>query len=135
LLVATLEEGALVQDWGRCAVVPSLERLGLPETVRQLITRRLRRLSEPAAQLLRVAAAFSGGVDFEVARRVADLDEARAFDALDEVLGVQLLAAKPDAAAYDFTRALAGASAGRSAACSRDSICLREPSLPRTPSG
>ena len=56
-----------------------------------MIERRLARLSEAATRLLRVAAAFTGGIDFEVARRVAGLEECAALDALDEALGAQLL--------------------------------------------
>ncbi len=106
VLLHLLEEGALVRDGGSWSVGGSLERLGLPETVRQVIERRLGRLSEAAMRLLRVAAAFTGGVDFEVARRVAELDEARALDALDEALGAQLLETTGQAHAYDFTHAL-----------------------------
>jgi tetratricopeptide (TPR) repeat protein len=56
---------------------------------------------------LRVAAAFTGGIDFEVARRVAGLEERAALDALDAALGAQLLMpAGGLTAAYDFTHAL-----------------------------
>jgi len=65
------------RDGGRWRVAGSLERLGLPETVRQVIERRLGRMSEGATRLLRVAAAFTGGIDFEVARRVAELEKRR----------------------------------------------------------
>jgi tetratricopeptide (TPR) repeat protein len=86
---------------------PTLEALGLPDTVRQVIMRRLARLSDATGQLLRVAAAFTGGIDFEVARRVAGLEERDALNALGAALGAQLLAATgAGATAYDFTHAL-----------------------------
>jgi tetratricopeptide (TPR) repeat protein len=64
-------------------------------------------LSDTTTELLRVAAAFTGGIDFEVTRRVADLEELAALDALDAALGAQLLvAAGGQKPAYDFTHAL-----------------------------
>src|SRR5262245_23728236 len=104
VLLHLLEQGALVRDGGRWRVAGSLERLGLPETVRQVIERRLARMSDGATRLLRVAAAFTGGVDFEVARRVAELEQTPALDALDEALGAQLLTSTGQT--YDFPHAL-----------------------------
>jgi tetratricopeptide (TPR) repeat protein len=64
-------------------------------------------LPDTTTDLLRVAAAFTGGIDFEVTRRVAGLEERAALDALDAALGAQLLAAAGGpTAAYDFTHAL-----------------------------
>jgi hypothetical protein len=63
-------------------------------------------MSEAALRLLRVAAAFTGGIDFEVARRVAELDEKPALDALDEALAAQLLVGTANPRTYDFTHAL-----------------------------
>jgi len=72
-----------------------------------VIARRLARLPDATNELLRVAAAFTGGIDFEVARRVAGLEERAALEALDGALAAQLLvAAGGDAPAYDFTHAL-----------------------------
>src|SRR5262245_24412602 len=104
VLLHLLEQGALVRQDGRWRVAGSLEHLGLPETVRQVIERRLGRMSEGATRLLRVTAAFTGGIDFEVARRVAELGETPALDALDEALGAQLL--ETTGHTYDFTHAL-----------------------------
>ena len=54
-----------------------------------------------------MAAAFTGGIDFEVARRVAGLEEQVALDALDAALAAPLLvAASGRTGAYDFTHAL-----------------------------
>src|SRR5262245_42695146 len=104
VLLHLLEQGALVRQDGRWRVAGSLEHLGLPETVRQVIERRLGRMSEGATRLLRVTAAFTGGIDFKVARRVAELGETPALDALDEALGAQLL--ESTGHTYDFTHAL-----------------------------
>src|SRR5262249_38933196 len=105
VLLHLAEEGALVPAHGIAA--PGPENLQLPDTVRQVIARRLARLPDATAELLQVAAAFTGGIDFEVARRVAGLEERAALDALDAALGAQLLVAAGGAtAAYDFTHAL-----------------------------
>jgi class 3 adenylate cyclase/tetratricopeptide (TPR) repeat protein len=80
--------------------------LAVPETVRQVIDRRLERLSESARRLLGVAAAFTAGVRFEVARCAARLDEGVALHALDEALGAQLLTTKAGGDTYDFSHAL-----------------------------
>ena len=99
------QEGALASEGP--SVPPKLEAPRPPDTVRQVIARRLERLSEATNRLLRVAAAFTGGIDFEVAHRVAGLDERAALDALDAALGTQLLApASSHGHAYDFTHAL-----------------------------
>src|SRR5262245_2430978 len=100
-----LEEGLLAPDGASWRLASNLNRIGLPDTVRQVVERRLMRISEAAARLLRVAAAFTGGIDFEVARRVAELDEMPALDALDEALGAQLLVGNADPRRYDFTHA------------------------------
>src|SRR5262245_2204120 len=106
VLLHLLEQGALVRDGGRWRVARSLEHLGLPQTVRQVIERRLGQLSEKARRLLQVSAAFTEGVRFEIASRVAGLDEGPALDALDEALDVQMLAATTGGETYDFTHAL-----------------------------
>src|SRR5262249_27580393 len=99
------EEGALAPADG--SAPPEPESLRLPDTVRQVIARRLGRLPDATTELLRVAAAFTGGIDFEVARRVAGLEERAALDALDAALGAQLLVpAGVAGTAYDFTHAL-----------------------------
>jgi tetratricopeptide (TPR) repeat protein len=105
VLLHLAEEGALVPADGRAA--PGPEGLQLPDTVRQVIARRLARLPAATSELLGVAAVFTGGIDFEVARRVAGLEERSALDALDAALAAQLLvAAGGPTAAYDFTHAL-----------------------------
>src|SRR5262249_25431004 len=83
------EEGALAPT--DASTSPKLG--SLPDTVRQVIARRLGRLPDATTELLLVAATFTGGIDFEVARRVARLEEREALDALDGALGAQLLVA------------------------------------------
>src|SRR5215468_3431791 len=103
VLLHLAEEGALDRADSEAPVARGV----LPDTVRQVIARRLARLPDATNELLRVAAAFTGGIDFEVARRVAGLEERAALEALDGALAAQLLvAAGGGAPAYDFTHAL-----------------------------
>jgi len=74
--------------------------------VRQVVGRRLSRLSDEANRLLGAASGFNGAFRFEVARGAAGLEEMTALDALDETLEAQLLRPAGEADVYDFTHAL-----------------------------
>ncbi|MCP5055378.1 MAG: AAA family ATPase [bacterium] len=63
-----------------------VDDLGIPDGVRQVVGRRLGRLSELTSRLLTVASGFHGEFSFRVTRRVLDVEEASALDALDEAL-------------------------------------------------
>ena len=56
---------------GAGAPISASPNSGIPEGVRQVIGRRLQRLSDQANQLLSVASAFNGAFDFEIAAAVA----------------------------------------------------------------
>jgi tetratricopeptide (TPR) repeat protein len=106
-LLHLVETGALYRREGRwTSDAASIEELGIPEGVRQVIGRRLSRLSEQANRLLTAASGFSGDFSFEIARRVAALEETVALDAVDEALEHQLLRAAGDTDRYLFTHAL-----------------------------
>src|SRR5262245_8867367 len=107
VLIHLVEEGKLYRERGRrTSRVPSVAELGIPEGVRQVITRRLSRLSEVANRLLSAASAFEGACRLDVVTRAAGIDEAAALDALDEALAAQLLRPTGEVDAYDFTHAL-----------------------------
>jgi class 3 adenylate cyclase/tetratricopeptide (TPR) repeat protein len=107
VLIHLVEEGKLYREGGRwTSRVASVAELGIPEGVRQVITRRLSRLSETANKLLAAASAFEGAFRFDVAAGAAGLDETVALDAVDEALGAQLLRATGEVDSYDFTHAL-----------------------------
>ncbi|HYB12525.1 MAG TPA: AAA family ATPase [Myxococcota bacterium] len=106
VLLHLLEEGKLESEAGRFASRFSIEEMGIPESVRQVIGRRLSRLSEEANRLLTTASGCSGSFRFEVAAAVAGLEEQSALDALDSVLETQLLRTTGDPEVYDFTHAL-----------------------------
>ncbi len=78
----------------------------VPESVRQVIGRRRRRLAPTANRLLDVASVVDGPFPFEPVREAAGLSDTDGLLALDEVLHAQLVV--PDTAPdrYDFTHAL-----------------------------
>jgi tetratricopeptide (TPR) repeat protein len=80
--------------------------MGIPQGVRQVIGRRLSRLSEEANRFLAAASGWAGAFRFFVTAAAADLEEDIALDALDAALAAQILRATGDPEVYDFTHAL-----------------------------
>jgi DNA-binding CsgD family transcriptional regulator len=76
----------------------------VPESVRQVIGRRLARLSPDANGLLQVAAVLGDGFDFGEVALVATGEEPRLLDVLEETLRAGIL--REDRDAYHFTHAL-----------------------------
>ena len=107
VLAHLVEEGQVYPGPdGRWASDLAIRELGIPEGVREVIGRRMSRLSNEATRLLDVASLFEGTFRFEVVAAVAGLGEADALDSLDEALAARLLqpAGGPDA--YAFSHAL-----------------------------
>jgi class 3 adenylate cyclase/tetratricopeptide (TPR) repeat protein len=102
-----VEEGHLFRTPdGRWATDRPLRELAIPDTVRDVIARRLSRLSDEARSLLQVASAFEGPFRFDVIATVAKLGEERALDGVDEALAAQLLVPAGPADTYLFHHAL-----------------------------
>ncbi|HKN01146.1 MAG TPA: AAA family ATPase [Candidatus Binataceae bacterium] len=106
VLLHLVEEGKILREGQGWASKLSVEELGIPEGVRQVISRRLLRLSEDANRLLAVASAFNGPFSFEVAAAAAGLDESAALGAIDEALDVQLLRPGSNSETFDFRHAI-----------------------------
>jgi hypothetical protein len=83
-----------------------VRELGIPEGVREVIGRRLSRLSAAANRLLGVACGFEADFQFDTAAAVAGLGESDALDALDEALHAQLVQPAEGTDAYVFSHAL-----------------------------
>ena len=81
-----------------------LEPLGVPEGVRQVVGRRLLRLSPEANRMLQVAAVLGDGFGFETIAVAADIEEARLLDVVEEALRAGIL--REEGSAYHFTHAL-----------------------------
>jgi class 3 adenylate cyclase len=102
-----LEEGRFVRGVdGRWTSDRPVADLGIPEGVREVIDRRLARLSADANKLLSAASVFEGEIRLGVAAAVAGLDEDAALDALDEALDAQLLSPTAGVDTYAFTHAI-----------------------------
>jgi class 3 adenylate cyclase/tetratricopeptide (TPR) repeat protein len=91
LLVHLVESGKLRREEGTWTACLPLSEVEIPEGVRQVVGRRLARVSPAASRLLAAAAAFQGAFSFEVARRAVDQGESEGLDALDEALEAQLV--------------------------------------------
>jgi class 3 adenylate cyclase/tetratricopeptide (TPR) repeat protein len=106
-LLHLVEEGKLVQEDGAWrSAAGSIEELGIPEGVRQVIGRRLSRLGDSANRLLTAASAFSGPFPFGLAASGAGIPDADALDAVDVALTAQLIRSAGVAETYEFTHAL-----------------------------
>jgi class 3 adenylate cyclase/tetratricopeptide (TPR) repeat protein len=103
VLLHLMEEGKILRDGEGWTSQLNIETLGIPEGVREVISRRVFRLSDEARSLLTVGAAFNGVFSFDVAASVAGLDESTALSAADEALDAQLLRASADSENFDFT--------------------------------
>ena len=151
------DAGVRSQDAG----ARDLERVGLPEDVRDVISRRLDRLAPGSIEWLRVAAVIGRDFDSALLERVLGFDEDRFLSALEDALDAGLVTEAPgDPGRYSFAHALIretlyeGMSSARRArvhrrvgvaleesdpsrrARSAPSRCTsRAPPTPRTPSG
>jgi len=102
------ETGGIVQEQGRWRVTTaSVADLGIPEGVREVIGRRLSRLSEPANQLLSVAAVMGREFNADVLERVSG-QSADVLDASLREAAVAAVVVEPSTAtgSYRFTHAL-----------------------------
>ena len=88
--------------------VDSMEDLGIPEGIKEVIGRRLSRLSERCNGVLGEAAVLGREFDFGVLSAMSDIDDDTLLGALEEALEAQLVVEVPDhpAPTYAFTHAL-----------------------------
>ncbi len=80
--------------------------LGIPAGVRDVIGRRLSRLTPEANKLLAAGALFEVAFPLTIAAAVTKLDEDEALDAIDEALDARIVAASGEFDHYAFTHAL-----------------------------
>jgi DNA-binding CsgD family transcriptional regulator len=85
------ETGAVLQRAGRWVTELPLEELGIPEGVRDVVGRRLSRLSEEANDLLRLAAVIGLEFDLAVLSDVSSRSEDTLMAALDEAITARLV--------------------------------------------
>ena len=91
LLLHLTESGAIVQsDDGRWRLAGELSELGLPESVREVIGRRVERLGTDARTALSAAAVIGREFDLDLLLAVVDLSEDRLLDLLEEAVAASL---------------------------------------------
>ena len=91
------ESGGLVfdEDAGRWSIDTSAG-IALPESVREVIERRVERLGEQSLEALRLAAVIGREFDLELLTAVVELDETRLLDELEAAVAASLLAESSD---------------------------------------
>ncbi len=84
-----------------------LQHVGLPEGVKQVIARRIARLSKQTTEWLRVAAVIGRDFDASLLERVVSLDEDEFLDALDAALAAGVVVEQTgEPGRYRFSHAL-----------------------------
>jgi class 3 adenylate cyclase/tetratricopeptide (TPR) repeat protein len=108
LLRHLTESGAISQhEDGRWHLVADLAELGLPQSVREVIGRRVERLGPDARTALSAAAVIGRDFDLELLLSVVDFSEERLLDLLDEAVAASLLQeGSGRAERFTFTHAL-----------------------------
>lgn len=101
-----IEEEKIVSRAGRWSTDLSVSALGIPEGVRQILGRRVSRLSQETQRLLRFASAFTGGFTFQVIEALTELSEEMLLNSLDEALQAGLIRTAGEGSAYDFAHAI-----------------------------
>ena len=108
LLRHLTESGAIVQeDGGRWRLVGDVAQLGLPQSVREVVGRRVERLGSDARAALSAAAVIGRDFDFDLLVAVVDLSEASLLDLLEQAVAASLLQESSERAGrFTFTHAL-----------------------------
>ncbi len=84
-------EAVLRAPDGRWELMPKLDQLGLPQSVREVVTRRVERLGEDCHAALSCAAVIGRDFDVELLLPVAGKDEDELIDLLDAAVEAALL--------------------------------------------
>ena len=99
------ESGALKRRGGDWVADRPIAEIGVPEGVREVVGRRLARLSPAANQALSVAAVIGSQFTLDVLAKVGSTSEDELVDALDESISARLLI-EAGVGAYRFAHAL-----------------------------
>lgn len=89
------ESGAIFQQDEIWTYRGDIAGLGIPEGIREVIGRRLNRLSQDANKLLTLAAVIGRQFDVELLTRIADMPEPLVIDALEQCAAAALIAEIP----------------------------------------
>ncbi|MBA3653097.1 MAG: AAA family ATPase [Actinobacteria bacterium] len=101
------ESGAIHLEDGRWTADAGAAEFAIPEGVREVVTRRLARLTEEARRILSIAAVMGPEFELRPLASVVERDESAVLDALDAGVGAQVIVESPDAVdRYQFSHAL-----------------------------
>jgi class 3 adenylate cyclase len=102
------ESGAFENRDGVWTTTTRVDRVGIPEGVRDVIGRRLSRLSDACNETLGLGAVLGREFDFDVLLRMSRLDEDALLAAIEEALDRQMISEvkQSGAASYSFAHAL-----------------------------
>jgi class 3 adenylate cyclase/tetratricopeptide (TPR) repeat protein len=108
LLRHLIESGAIVRENdGRWRLVGDLDELGLPQSVREVIGRRVERLGPEARAVLSAAAVIGRDFDLDLLLAVLEVTETQLLDVLDQAVAASLLKESTERAGrFTFTHAL-----------------------------
>jgi class 3 adenylate cyclase len=101
------ETGAIRREEGQWVGDPEIAA-SIPEGVREVIGRRISRLSEGCNRMLTLASTMTGGFSWETLRAISGEDEPIFLDLIDEALRAQVINERGRGldGIYDFTHAL-----------------------------
>ena len=100
-----LESGALVVEHGRWHLARPVRELGVPESLREVIGRRLDRLGDEAIEVLETAAAIGPEFELAVLERACSVERDAVLDGLERAADANLIRAA-DPASWSFSHAL-----------------------------
>ena len=102
-----LEESLAISGRGLRLDTPDLEKLGIPDSVRGVIGRRLQRLSADVNRALPIAAVIGMEFDLGLSSRASGLTENEMLDVLDEAIAAALVTEVPGRPGrFSFSHAL-----------------------------
>jgi class 3 adenylate cyclase len=92
ILKHLVEEGKLSLEGGQwVSSTGDMPQLDIPEGIRDIVRRRLSRLSEDCRGILTLASAMTSGFTFELLREVSGEDEDRLLDLVEEALALHAI--------------------------------------------
>jgi class 3 adenylate cyclase/tetratricopeptide (TPR) repeat protein len=100
------ETGAIGRHGGRWTTRLPLDELGIPESVRDVVGRRLSRLTEDANRALRIAAVVGAEFDLSVVQAAGGLDQETVLSSLEEATEARLVIEATALDRYRFAHAL-----------------------------
>ena len=102
------ESGTLAQDGnGRWRLSKTIAELGLPQSVRDVVSRRVERLGAEPRQILTVASVVGRSFDLDLLTRLVERSEDEILDALETAIGASVVVESPERVGrFSFSHAL-----------------------------